>query len=147
MTTEPTKAMQDPVPADPRSADAPVDASRDPVLVEPTDEEIEAWAASERERRRAWLEGPSAAERADWVRRERARRLGELSPEDRAAELARLGRRYGRETQLVAEGAASLMWTWSRRAFAELARMGLEWEESAGRSPRKQRVNLDDEGR
>jgi hypothetical protein len=147
MTSEPTKAMPDADPADLPSAGTSEDADHDPVVVEPTDEEIEAWAARERERRRAWLEGPSDAERADWVRRERARRLGELSPEARAAELARLGRRYGRETQLVAEGAASLMWTWSRRAFAELARMGLEWEESAGRSPRKQRVNLDDEGR
>jgi hypothetical protein len=147
MTSEPKTAGQDPVPADPTMTEPSDEAGRDPVVVEPTDEEIEAWAASERERRRAWLDGPSAAERADWVRRERARRLGELSPEARAAELARLGRRYGRETQLVAEGAASLLWTWSRRAFAELARMGLEWEESAGRSPRRQRVNLDDEGR
>ena len=147
MTEHPTGKTRAAVEAAAVPAEQPADADQDPILVEPTDEEIEAWAAAERERRRAWLEGPSATEKSDWVRRERARRLGELSPEARAAELARIGRRYGRETQLVAEGAASLFVSWSRRAFSELARMGLEWEEAAGRAPRKQRVSLDDEGR
>jgi hypothetical protein len=118
-----------------------------PELVEPTADEIEAWAASERERRRAWLEGPTDAEKASWARRERGRRTAELGPEARAAELARLGRRYGRETQLVAEGAVSLLWLWSRRAIAELARAGREWEAEATRTPTRRRIPLDDEDR
>ncbi len=119
----------------------------EPSLVEPTESEIEAWAEHEHERRRAWLEGPTAMERADWARRERDRRLADLEPEARMREMARLGKRYGRETQLAAEGAMSLLWTWSRRTFAEFARAGLEWEEEAARSPRRRRIRLDEEDR
>jgi hypothetical protein len=118
-----------------------------PSLVEPTEAEIEAWAEQEHERRQAWLDGPTAMERADWARRERDRRLAELEPEARMREMARLGKRYGRETQLAAEGAMSLMWKWSRRTFAEFARAGLEWEEEAARSPRRRRIRLDEEDR
>jgi hypothetical protein len=113
--------------------------------IEPTEDEIEAWAEQERERRRSWLQGPTEAERSAWVRRERIRRLAGLGSEARAAELARLGRRYGRETQLVAEGALSLLWSWSRRTFAQLSQAGLDWEEEANRSPRRRRVPLDHE--
>jgi hypothetical protein len=126
--------------------DAPPEAD-DPLHVDPSEEEVEAWVARERERRRAWLEGPSDAEQAAWVRRERMRRLAGLGPEARATELARLGRHYGRESQLVAEGAMSLFWAWSRRALAQLARAGLEWEQEDARSPRRRRVTLDDEER
>jgi hypothetical protein len=118
-----------------------------PALVEPTPEEIDAWAAQEKERRQAWLEGPTDAEKAAWSRRERSRRIGELAPEARAAELARLGQRYGRETQLVAEGAVSLFLTWSRRAIAELARAGREWEADVARPPARRRIPVDDEDR
>jgi hypothetical protein len=114
--------------------------------LEPTDEEIAAWAARERERRRAWLEGPTDDERAAWARRERVRRLTELGPALRATDLARKGRRYGRETMLASEGAANLMVRWSRRVFAELVRAGLEWEDEISRSPRR-RIRLDDEER
>lgn len=119
----------------------------EPSTVEPTEAEIETWAEQEHERRRAWLDGPSAAERADWARRERDRRLDALGPDARMREIARLGKRYGRETQLAAEGAASLLWTWSRKTFAEFARAGLEWEEEAARSPRRRRIRLDEEER
>lgn len=134
--------------AEPESVSAPPPSDPDGVsTVEPTEVEIEAWAERERERRRAWLEGPSAAERADWALRERERRLDSLEPEARVREMARLGKRYGRETQLAAEGAMSLLWTWSRRTFAEFARAGLEWEEEAARSPRRRRIRLDEEER
>ena len=119
----------------------------EPALVDPTSAEVDAWAAQERDRRRAWLDGPTDHEKAAWVRRERSRRVGELSPEARAAELARLSRRYGRETQLVAEGAVSLLLLWSRRAIAELARAGREWEEDVSRAPARRRIPLDDEDR
>jgi hypothetical protein len=118
-----------------------------PALVEPPPEEIEAWAASEAQRRRSWLEGPTDSEKAAWARRERGRRLAELGPDARAAELARLGRRYGRETQLAAEGAMSLFMTWSRRALAELVRAGREWEAEASRPPARRRIPVDDEDR
>jgi hypothetical protein len=114
--------------------------------LDPTDEEIDAWAARERERRRAWLAGPTEDERASWVRRERVRRLTELGPGFRATDLARKGRRYGRETMLATEGAASLMVRWSRRMFAELVRAGLEFEDEISRTPRR-RIRLDDEER
>jgi hypothetical protein len=39
----------------------------------PADDEIEAWAAREHARRAAWLAGPSAEEKQDWVRRYRWR--------------------------------------------------------------------------
>jgi hypothetical protein len=127
--------------------DAATPAADEPALVEPTDDEVAAWAAQEAERRRAWLQGPTESEKAAWARRERGRRLAELGPEARAVELARLGQRYGRETQLVAEGAVSLFLTWSRRAIAELARAGREWEEEATRPPARRRIPLDDEDR
>jgi hypothetical protein len=131
-----------------RTDGEPPDADdTEPSLVEPTESEIAAWAEHEHERRQAWLEGPTALERADWARRERDRRLADLEPEARMREMARLGKRYGRETQLAAEGAMSLLWTWSRRTFAEFARAGLEWEEEAARSPRRRRIRLDEEDR
>lgn len=140
--TEPVPAVDD---VD-RASDPRPDQD-DPLHIDPTPDEVEAWAARERERRRTWLEGPDEADRAAWIRRERIRRLAGLGADARAVELARLGRRYGRETQLVAEGAMSLFWSWSRRALAQLARTGLEWEEEVGRSPRRRRVSLDDEER
>jgi hypothetical protein len=128
------------------TADAAPDLD-DPLHIEPSQEEVQAWVERERERRRAWVEGPSEADRAAWVRRERIRRLAGLGPEARASELARMGLHYGRETQLAAEGALSLLWSWSRRTFAQLARTGLEWEEEISRSPRRRRVSLDEEER
>src|SRR5262249_6617314 len=91
--------------------DAPTnDQELDPVDFEPTSAEIEAWADKERQRRQAWLSGPSEDERAAFVRRERARRaMRSETLEMRAAGMARRSRRYGRDSQLAAEGAASLL--------------------------------------
>jgi hypothetical protein len=129
------------------SADAAPTVSDEPAIVEPSADEVEAWAAQETQRRQAWLRGPTESEKASWARGERGRRIAELGPEARAAELARLSRRYGRETQLIAEGAMSLFLTWSRRAIAELVRAGREWEEEATRPPARRRIPLDDEDR
>jgi hypothetical protein len=41
--------------------------------LQPTPEEVEAWAARETKRREAWLAGPGQAERDDWARRYRRR--------------------------------------------------------------------------
>jgi hypothetical protein len=133
--------------------DPKVRASEDAVAdeapsVEPTEAEIEAWAAAEKRRREAWLNGPSAEERAEYAQRIRQRHLAEAFDESEAriAETVRLGMRAGRETQLAAEGAMALLYRFSRRSFAELVRAGREWEEETSLPTRRRRVSLDDEG-
>jgi hypothetical protein len=126
---------------------APGTISDQPIALEPTDAEIAEWAERERKRREAWLSGPTAEERAAFARRERERRLADVAGERdaNAAERDRMVRRYGRETQLAAEGAINLVWTWSRRSFAELVRAGRDWEQESGPSTRGRRVPMDDE--
>jgi hypothetical protein len=117
-------------------------------VLEPTQAEIDAWAAQEKRRREAWLSGPSPEERADYARRLRQRRLADAFDEGeaRVAEGVRVGVRSARETQLAAEGAMTLFYRWSRRTFAELVRAGREWEEETSLPNRRRRVSLDDEG-
>jgi hypothetical protein len=126
------------------SDDAAV-AGPDPL--EPTQAEIDAWAARERKRREAWLNGPGEDERAEYAKRLRQRRLSDAfdEGETRIEEGVRLGVRYGRETQLAAEGALNVLYRWSRRTFAELVRAGREWEEETSLPNRRRRVPLDDE--
>ena len=66
--------------------------------------------------------------------------------EARIADTVRTGVRYGRETQLAAEGAVALLYRYSRRTFAELVRAGREWEEETSLPTRRRRVSMDDEG-
>lgn len=118
----------------------------DPILLDPTEAEVDAWAEAERKRREEWLKGPTADERAAYVRRERERRLAELIEErEVSARRAAFARRYGRETQLAAEGAVSLLWKWSRRNFEEMVRAGREFEDEFGQPSRRRRVPFDDE--
>ena len=138
--------------AAPQASGTPsAEASGAPIQIEPTDEEIRAWAEAERQRREAWLKGPTDEERAEFARRERERRLAELEDEPGAEGRLRQGRhaygRYGREGQLAAEGAMSLLWRWSRRSLAELVQAGREWEEETGQTSTRRRVPLDDEDR
>ena len=118
------------------------------VPAEVTDAEVEAWAARERQRREAWLQGPSAEERAEYVHIVRQRRLSDTfdDTEARISDTLRLGMRYGRESQLAAEGAMALFYCFSRRTFAELVKAGREWEEQTSLPMRHRRVSLDDEG-
>ena len=104
-----------------------------PELLDPGEAEVEEWAAHQRQRRQAWLDGPTAEEKAAWARRERERRMFE-----REGTLVRGGVRdsWGflprpvREMQLAAEGALILLLHLSpRRAFDRLVRAGREWEE------------------
>ena len=115
--------------------------------LEPTQAEIDAWVAKERERRQAWLNGPSAEEREAYARRLRQRRLAEAFDEGEAriAEGVRMGVRYGREAQLAAEGAMTVFMRWSRRTFEEMVRTGREWEEETSLPNHRRRVPLDDE--
>ena len=55
----------------------------DPAL-EPSPEEINAWAERERARRQAWLAGPSEQEREDYAAHLRQRRLAEAFDEGEA---------------------------------------------------------------
>ena len=116
--------------------------------LEPTQAEIDAWVAKERERRQAWLNGPSAEEREAYARRLRQRRLADTFDEGEAmlADSVRRGMRLGREGQLAAEGAAALLYRYSRRTFAELVRAGREWEEETSLPIRRRRVSMDDGG-
>jgi hypothetical protein len=124
--------------------DQPADA---PPPGEPTQAEIDAWVAEERARREEWLKGPTAEERAAYAKRLRQRRLADTfdEGEQRIDEWSRRGLRYGRETQLAAEGAMALLYRFSRRTFAELVRAGREWEEDTALPSRRRRVPLDDE--
>lgn len=122
-------------------------ADADPSL-EPSQAEIDAWVERERARRRAWLEGPSEEERADYASHLRRRRLaqafddGELMIQERM----RQGIRYSREAQLAAEGAMSVLYRWSRQTFSELVKAGREWEEETALPQARRRVPMDDEG-
>lgn len=132
-----------------RAVKASTDAVKDePVGLEPTQAEIDEWVAREKRRREAWLKGPSAEEKAEYAQRLRQRRLADAfdEGETRIAESVRNGVRYGRETQLAAEGAMTLIYRWSRRTMAELVRAGREWEEETSLPNRRRRVPLDDEG-
>jgi hypothetical protein len=128
---------------------APANAAVDEAAnAEPTQAEIDEWAARERQRREAWVSGPSAEEREEYAQRVRQRRLAEAFDEGEAriAESIRLGMRAGRETQLAAEGAMALLYRLSRRTFHELVEAGREWEEGTTIPTRGRRVKLDDEG-
>ena len=128
---------------------AAVDAgAEEPGALEPTDAEIDAWAARERRRREDWLKGPTAEERAAYAQSVRQRRLAEAFDEGerRIGDVARSGLRMGRETQLAAEGAMRVTYRWWRRTFAELVEAGREWEEETTLPVRRRRVPLDDEG-
>jgi hypothetical protein len=123
-------------------------SSIDPIMLEPTEAELDDWAARERKRRQEWLEGPTEEERSEWAQRERMRRLSQLSDEDRQAVIAEWTRqavRYPREMQLAAEGMFSLFYRWSRRQMADFVRAGRDWEEQVARTGRRGRVHLDDD--
>jgi hypothetical protein len=119
----------------------------DPAL-EPSPEEINAWAERERARRQAWLAGPSQEERAEYATHLRQRRLAEAFDEGEVIlqERMRQGLHYSREAQLAAEGAMSLFFRWSQRTFAELVKAGREWEEDTALPRMPRRVRMDDEG-
>jgi hypothetical protein len=127
--------------------DTSVAKPSDLLSAEPSDAEIEEWAANERQRREAWLNGPTEAQKAAWAQRERDRRLAELEGTRRrllGAEPSRLVQRYLRDTQLAAEGAMRLMFKLSLSdAFEQLVRAGREWEEEFTRAPTRPPLETD----
>ena len=116
--------------------------------LEPTQAEIDAWVAKERERRQAWLNGPTPEEREAYALHLRQRRLADTFDEGEAMLTDRVRTRYalGREAQLAAEGALALLYRFSRRTYAELVRAGREWEEETSLPRRRRRVSMDDGG-
>jgi len=126
---------------------ASVDAGMDDPALEVTQAEIDAWVERERQRRAEWLSGPTEEEREAFARRVRSRRIAAAFDEGEAriADTMRTGVRYGREGQLAAEGAAALLYRWSRRTFADLVRAGREWEEETTLPNVRRRVSLHDE--
>jgi hypothetical protein len=144
----------------------PTGVTNEPNLLEPSEAEVDAWAARERQQREGWLGGPTAEERAAWVQQERERRLASLKPEPApdATGLGRRAQRALREAQLAAEGAMRLVWKgveaegpvgfpvgllrkWSRQGMGVLVRAGQEWEEDLAQPSRGRRVPLDDDAR
>lgn len=121
--------------------------SEETLGLEPTQAEIDEWVARERRRRQQWLDGPTAEEREAYARQLRQRRLADAfdEGETRIADGVRMGVRYGRETQLAAEGAMTVLYRWGRRTFADLVHAGREWEEETSLPNRRRRVPLDDE--
>ena len=133
------------------------DAPHDPdpeIGLEPTDAEIQRWAAQEHERREAWLRGPTDAQKASWAAQERARRsaergLGQVrlprpTIPTPSVETRRLAQYYIREAQLATEGAMSMFVNMSiRNVLDTLVQAGREWEdEYTNRPPRRRRVRL-----
>jgi hypothetical protein len=116
--------------------------------LEPTQAEIDAWVAKERERRQAWLNGPTPEEREAYALHLRQRRLADTFDEGEAmlTDSVKRGMRLGREGQLAAEGALALLYRYSRRTYAELVRAGREWEEETSLPRRRRRVSMDDGG-
>jgi hypothetical protein len=116
--------------------------------LEPTQAEIDAWVAKERERRQAWLNGPTPEEREAYALHLRQRRLADTFDEGEAmlTDSVKRGMRLGREGQLAAEGALALLYRFSRRTYAELVRAGREWEEETSLPRRRRRVSMDDGG-
>jgi len=130
------------------------EAPRDPDVldVEPSQAEIERWAALERERREAWLRGPSEAQKAAWAERERMRRSAEMGRVSLrlptpSGDTLRLAQYAVREAQLAAEGALSLLFRLSvRDVVDQLVQAGREWEdEYTNRPVRRRRIALEAE--
>ena len=73
-------------------------AKDEPATAEPTQAEIDEWAARERQRREAWLNGPTDEEREAYALRLRQRRLADTFDEGEAmlADSVRRGMRLGR---------------------------------------------------
>jgi hypothetical protein len=128
------------------------------ISVEPTQQEVEAWAERVRMRRQAWVDGPTEEEKHEWLRRERMRRLArfgfeaEAGPSNGAhngydpyAERRRLQRRYVREVRLATEGLGVWMATLPFKALAELVASGREWEEESLQPMRRRWVPFYDE--
>ena len=100
------------------------------MAAEPTDQEVETWAEREKNRREAWLAGPSDAEKREWSRRQRE--LSELrelygASDEPESELEReLERRLRRDLHLARAGILGLFLNLPYSVGAKLIRSGLD---------------------
>lgn len=100
------------------------------MAAEPTDPEVDAWAEREKNRREAWLAGPSDAEKREWSRRQRE--LSELretygASDEPDSELEReLERRLRRDLHLARAGILGLFLNLPYSVGAKLIRSGLD---------------------
>jgi hypothetical protein len=133
----------------PRSPDHPnQDHDPDPGEDLVSKSDIESWAERERQRRRAWLEGPTDAERDEWadLERRRRRRRRSLTDEDDVAEGRRIADRWQRDAELVLAGIAGRLFESPFSLLGYLAREGRDFEEEFEvRRRRRRRVPTDDE--
>jgi hypothetical protein len=98
------------------------------VAIDPTEQEVEAWAEREKKRREAWLAGPSEDEKREWIQRQRhLRELRESygASDDPALE-RQLERRLRRDAYLVRAGILDMLVHSPSRLGAKLIRSGLE---------------------
>ena len=115
--------------------------------------EIEAWAERERQRRRAWLEGPTDEEKRAWAQRERRRRLREQDRdmndghyETDLEEGRRKAESLHYDAALALVGAANRLAEAPYQVLGSVIRAGREWEtEQYTPRPGRRRVRLDDD--
>ena len=92
------------------------------MAAEPTEREIEEWAAREKKRREAWLAGPSEAEKLKWSRRQRhLREMRDLYGASNAPDVEterELARRLRLDAHLARVGMLDLLTHWPRRLGA-----------------------------
>ena len=101
--------------------------SAERLSIDPTDEEVEAWATRERQRREQWSKGPTPEQAALWASRERDRRIAE--DEDPPEPSNHEAGRATRHVQLAAEGAWSLLFKASVKTLNRLVDAGQAWED------------------
>jgi hypothetical protein len=102
----------------------------DVVAAEPTDHEVDDWAARQKKRREEWLAGPTEDEKLEWRRRQRhIKELRELYDELDEHDLVlerRLEHRLRREAYLAGAGAFDWLVNLPPRLAAKLIRSGLD---------------------
>ena len=100
------------------------------MAAEPTDQEVEAWAKREKNRREDWLAGPSEAEKHEWSRRQREfselRDLYGASDEPDSEVERELERRLRRDLHLARAGILGLFLNLPYSVGAKLIRSGLD---------------------
>jgi len=132
----------------PRSPDSTQDHDPGEDLVSKSD--IDSWAERERQRRRAWLEGPSDQERDDWASSERRRRRWRqrlpVVDEDDVAEGRRIADRWQRDAELILTGIAGRLVESPFSLLGYLAREGREFEDEFDvPRRRRRRASADDD--
>jgi hypothetical protein len=110
--------------------------------------DVDGWAARERARRRAWLEGPSEEEKTAWAKRERHRRARQTERgdyEDDEVEGRRMAERWRREAELVLTGLASRILETPYALLGTVSREGRRHEDEFKNIRRRRKRVLPDD--